>query len=117
MLLVPSKYISGVHFLLHIIKAFIIAVGNDSMTTAFEIRKIIDNKTTKEGCTVFKCRLIDNNLCPFSLNALHNSLDRTLAEVVTIRLHCQSINTNDTFFLFVGIIVSTVVVIIITSRV
>ena len=48
-ILIPSKYISCVHFFLYIIKAFIVSVGDNGMTTLFEIFKVVDNKAAEEG--------------------------------------------------------------------
>jgi len=83
-ILISSKYISCIHFFLYIIKAFIVSVGDNGMTTLFEIFKVVDNKATEEGCAIFKRRLIDDDLRTLCLNTLHYSLNRTLSEVVTV---------------------------------
>ena len=40
------------------------------------------------------------NSCTFGLNTLHNTLNGTLAEVIAVTLHSQTIYTDHGFFFF-----------------
>lgn len=62
----------------------------------FELVKVVHHFASKEGTAILQRRLINNDLCPLGLNALHYPLNSTLAEVVTIALHRQTENANDT---------------------
>ena len=75
-------------------QATIIAVGNNSPAAFLEFHKIIHNLTAKECTAIFKRWLINNDRCPFCFNALHDSLNRGLPEVVRVRLHRQAENAN-----------------------
>ena len=111
--LIPSEYISCIYFLFHIVKTFIVAVGDDGMATLLEGGKVVDDKAAEESGTIFQCRFIDDDLCSLGLDTLHHSLNRTLAEVVTVRLHCQAVDSYDTFLLFIWVIIAPVIIVII----
>ena len=55
--------------------------------------------TTKEGGTIFEGGFIDNDLGSFGLDALHDALDGTLAEIVGVALHGEAIDTDGDIFL------------------
>ena len=111
--LVPSKDVTGIDFLLHIVQASIVAVGNDGVGQAFEFIQIIYHFRAKEGRTVLQRGLVDNEDGAFSLDALHHSLNGALAEVVAIRLHGEPIHADDAGFLFSRTIIALVIIIII----
>lgn len=83
-ILVSSKDVSCINFILDIIQAGIIAVGDDSMALCLEGFEVILNSTAEEGATFFQGWLVDNDLCTLCLDALHDSLDSRLAEVVAV---------------------------------
>lgn len=83
-ILVSSKDVSCINFILDIIQAGIIAVGDDSMALCLEGFEVILNSTAEEGTSLFQGWLVDNDLCTLCLDALHDSLDSRLAEVVAV---------------------------------
>ena len=93
--LVSSENIAGIHFLFYIIQAFVISVGNDGLTLLLECVEIVHNPAAEEGASVFQGWLIDDNLCAFSLDAFHDTLNAALTEVVAVTLHGESVYTDD----------------------
>lgn len=76
----------------------------------FNFWKFIHHNAAEERTSIFQCRLIDNDLCTFGLDAFHNALDATLSEVIAIALHRQAIYTNpDRFFLLFLILIVFIV--------
>lgn len=103
-ILVSAEQVAGVDLVLHIIQAAIIAVGNDSLTTFLKLLKVIHNFAAEEGRAILQSRLIDNDRCSFGLNALHNALNRGLAEVVRVGFHGQAVHANHNVMFLAGII-------------
>ena len=95
--LISLENIPCIHLLLHIIKATIITVCDDCLTLCFKFFQVIHYFTSKECCSIFKCWLVNDYGCSFCFNTLHDSLNTTLAEVIRIALHCQSVYTNNNF--------------------
>ena len=60
-----------------------------------ENRKQIDNLAAKEGAAVLEGWLVYDDYCTFRLDTFHHSLNARLAEIVAVRLHCESIDTDD----------------------
>lgn len=83
-ILVSSKNISCINFILYIIQTAIITVGNNRLALSLELCKIIHDLAAEECATVFKCRLIDNYLGSLCLDTLHDALDGGLAEIVAV---------------------------------
>lgn len=112
-ILISSKQIPRIHFACNIIQAAIIAVGNDGLAAVFEFFKVIHNFAAEEGRTILQSRLVNNDCRAFSLDTLHNALNRGLAEVIGVRLHGQAIYANHTRLLlrFVVLIVLAISII------
>ena len=81
--LVPAEDISCINLLLYIIQTSIVAVGDDGMALCLEGFEVVLYSATEESTTLFQGWLIDDYLCPLCLDALHDSLNGTLTEVVT----------------------------------
>ena len=79
--------------------------------------KSFTTKLPKEGCSIFECWLVNKHLCAFCLYALHNSLNRTLTEIIAVRLHRQSVDAYHTFLFYRRIVVPLFVIIVISSLV
>lgn len=92
---VSSEYIPGIYLLLHVIKTGFIAVCDDGMDLGLERRQVVDHLAAEKSAAVFKCRLVDDNLCALCLDAFHDSLNGRLAEVVGVGLHREAIDAND----------------------
>ena len=93
---VALENVSSIHFLSDIVQASIIAVGDDGLALGFELIEVVDDLRAKERFAIGNGWLIDDDFCTFGLDALHNALDSTLAEVIAVRLHSEAIDTNDT---------------------
>ena len=91
---VPLEEIPGIHLIPHIIQHFIIAVRNDSTALLLELLHIIHHQTAEESGTILQRRLVNDNLCPFGLNTLHNPLDTALAEIIGVRFHGEAIHAD-----------------------
>ena len=50
---------------------------------------------TKECATVLQGRLVDDHCCAFCLDSFHDTLNAALAEIVTVTLHCQTVDTDN----------------------
>ena len=70
--------------------------------TNVEFVQIVDHCRTEEGLAVLQRRLIDDDLCALGLDALHDTLNRALAEVVAVALHRQAVDADDTGLLVCG---------------
>ena len=92
--LIPSEEVSCINLILYIVETRIIAVGDDGIGLSLELGEVVDYKAAKEGAAVFEGRLIDDDIGSLGLNALHDTLDGGLAEVVGIRFHRQTIETD-----------------------
>ena len=51
------------------------------MRQFLKLIQIIDYQAPKESGAIFRCRLIDNDLCSFGFDTCYDTLDATLAEV------------------------------------
>ena len=71
------------------------AVGEDGLRAAFEFGEVVDHFRAEECGTVVERGFVDDNGRTFSLDALHHTLDRRLAEIVGIGLHGQSVDADD----------------------
>ena len=98
-MLITLKNIACINLILHIIQTLVIAVCNDSLTRFLELLQIINHNAAKEFLSIFQSRLINDDSCAFGFDALHDTLNGTLAEVITVTLHRQPVNTNNNFFL------------------
>ena len=92
--LVSLEDVSGVNFFANVIEGGVVAVGDDGLGLALEICKVVDHLAAEEGAVVGECWLIDDYICSFCFDALHNALDGTLAEVVAVALHRETIHSD-----------------------
>lgn len=86
------------------------------MAHFLELRQIVDHYRTEESLTIFQGRLINNDRCAFCFNALHDTLNGALTEVVRIRFHGQAVNANRDGFLLVLIELILCIVTIVASE-
>ena len=114
--LVSSENVAGIDFVSYIIEDGIVTIGNDGLTLCFELVEVVDNTATEEGGIVRKGRLVDNHLSTLCLDTLHYTLYGTLAEIVGVALHRESINTDGALFLIGCIISATVAIVVIACR-
>ena len=82
--LIPSEEVSCINLILYIVETRIIAVGDNGIGLSLELGQVVHDNTTEEGAAVFKGRLIDDNVGPLGLNALHDALNGRLAEVIAV---------------------------------
>ena len=72
---VSAEQIPCVDLVLHIVKACIVAVGQNGLTLPLELVEIVDHHRAEEGLAILQRRLIDNDLCALGLDALHDALN------------------------------------------
>ena len=84
MMSISSEYIPRINLPFHIIQTSIIPVGNDGMALALESIQVIHHLAAEERAAIFECRFIDDDFGTLGLDAFHDALDGTLAEVVRI---------------------------------
>lgn len=114
--LITLENISRVNFLFHIIKALVVTVCNDGVAHFLELRQIVDHHRAKECLSILQSRLINHHGCSLGLNALHDTLDRTLAEVVAVTLHGQTVHTDGDCLFLVFIKLILCIVAVVTSQ-
>ena len=90
---VSLKNVSRIDLFFYVVQLGAIAVCNNGLAVIFEFRKVIDYKASEEPAAVFQGWLIDNDLCTFGLDPLHDTLNGTLTEIVTVGFHGQTVNT------------------------
>ena len=88
---------------------------DDGVAHFLELSQIIDHQTAKESGTIFQSRLINNDSCTLGLDALHNALNRALAEVIAVALHGQTVHA-DGYRLLLLLIVFIVLIVSIVTR-
>ena len=64
------------------------------MRHLLELLQVVNHQAAEEGGAVFQRRLENNNLGALGFDALHNTLDGALAEVVGVRFHRQAVDTD-----------------------
>ena len=94
--LVPLENIARINFILYVIETSVIAVGDDGLALSLELIKVVNDLTSEERFSIGNRGFVDDDLGSLSLDALHDALDGALAEIIAIRLHCQTVDTNDT---------------------
>ena len=100
---ISAEKVSGIHFILNIIQHRIISISDDTTAHFLELLEVVDNLATKECAAILQGRLVDDNGSTFSFDAFHDALDAALTEIVTITLHCKTIDTDDDLLLFIWI--------------
>lgn len=97
---VAPEQVAGVDLLLYIIKAAVIAVGNDGLTPLFERFEVVYHLAAEEGRAILQRRLVDDDGRALGLDPLHDALNGRLPEVVGVRLHGQAVDADDAGLLF-----------------
>ena len=113
---IALKNISCVYFIIHIIQALVVAVCDDSVAHFLELIQIVDNQTAKEGIAIFQGRLIDDHSCTLCLDALHDTLNGTLTEVIAVALHGQTVHADGHRLLLLLIVFIVLVIAVVASQ-
>ena len=87
--------VAGVDLSLHVVQAWVVAVGDDGLRAALELRQVVDDPAAEERAAVRECRLVDDDGGALGPDALHHALDAALAEVVAAGLHRQAVHADD----------------------
>ena len=101
--LISSKQIAGVELLCYIRKVAMVAVGDDGVALALEPRKVVDDLRAEERRAALQRGLVDDDPRTFSLDTLHDTLYRRLAEVIRPRLHRKAVDAHCDYPLTAGI--------------
>lgn len=83
-LLIPIEQIPRIHPISNVSQAAVIAVGNDCLALLLERIKVVDDFASEECFAVLESRFIDDDFGTLCLDAFHDALDGTLAEVVGV---------------------------------
>lgn len=105
-MLIPPKNISSIDLWGDIVEGGVVAVGNDGVALILEASKVVHDLRAEEHCAIFERWLVDDNLCPFSLDALHHALHGALAEVVRVALHREAVDADNALALAAFIVVA-----------
>ena len=97
--LVVVEEVTGVDLFADVVEDGVVAVCEDAAAFCLELGEVVDDAASEEGAAVFEGRLVDDDAGTLRLDALHDALDRGLAEVVGVRLHRQTVHTDDGFLL------------------
>ena len=114
--LVAAKEVARVHLFLHIVQLGIVAVGDDGLGLGFEGGEVVHHAATEEGFAVLERGFVDDDGGAFGFDALHHALDRTLAEIVGVRLHGEAENADDARAFSRGAEVTVVLVVVVTGH-
>ena len=82
--LIPIEQVSRVYLVLDVVEAAVIAVCNDCLALILERIKVVDDFAAEERFAVLESWFINDDFGTLCLDAFHDALDRTLAEVVGI---------------------------------
>ena len=104
-ILIPSEQVSRIYFLLHVFEAFVEAVGDDGAALCLEGGEVVHHAAAEKGGAVFEGGLVNDDLRALGLHALHNALNRALAEVVGVALHRQAVHADDAFARLLAVLV------------
>ena len=80
--LISAEEVAGVDFVLDVVEDGVVTVGDDGLGLRLEIIEVVDYTTAKEGGAILKGGFVDDDICTLCLDAFHDALDGTLAEVV-----------------------------------
>ena len=114
--LISTEEVARVHLFLHIIQLGVVAVGDDGLGLGFEGVEVVHHAATEEGFAVLERGFVDDDGGAFGFDALHHALDRTLAEVVGVRLHGEAENADHAGTFGRGAEVAVVVVVVVTGH-
>lgn len=82
--LIPIEQVSSVYLVLDVVEAAVITVGNDCLALILERIKVVDDFAAEERFAVLESWFIDDDFGTLCLDAFHDALDGTLAEVVGV---------------------------------
>lgn len=88
--LISTENIASINLFFYVIKAYVIAVGDDSVCLFLELGEVVDNEGAEEGGAIFEGGLVDDDVGALGFYALHNALDRTLTEIVGVGFHSKA---------------------------
>lgn len=88
----------------YVIQDFVITVCYDATAHLFKALKVVDHQASEKGRAVGKRRLIDHHGGALGLDALHHTLYGTLAKVVGVRFHGESVNAHGYLDLARGVV-------------
>ena len=94
----------------NIVQAGVVAVGDDGLRAALELREVIDHNAPEERAAVLQSGLVDDQRRALGPDALHHALDAALTEVVAARLHRQAVHADDGLVLPRGVPLPVVLV-------
>ena len=114
--LVAAEEVARVHLFLYIVQLGVVAVGDDGLGLGFEGGEVVHHAAAEEGFAVLERGFVDDDGGAFGFDALHHALDRTLAEVVGVRLHGEAENADDARAFGRGAEVAVVVVVVVTGH-
>ena len=103
---VAAEDVAGVDFGFDVVQAGVVAVCDDGVRLCFEFLQVVYYQTSEEGGAVLERRLVDYHLRSLGFDALHDSLNRRLPEVVRIRFHGQAINSDHARHLGDGVVLA-----------
>ena len=85
--LIPTEDVAGIDFILYIVQAGIVTVGDDGLAAGLEGFEVVHYPATEESGSVFERRFVDNHLGSLGLDAFHDTLNGALTEIIAIRFH------------------------------
>ena len=98
-MLVAVEQIPCIYFFYDIIQTALVSVGDDGVTLLLEFFQVIYDLASEERRVIRKRWLVDDDVGAFCFDPFHDTLYRTLTEVVGVAFHSQSIDTyGDLFF-------------------
>ena len=95
LLSVPPEQISRIYFVLHVIEAGIVSVGDDGLALLLEGFEVVHHTAAEEGSAIVKGGFVDDDFGTFGLDAFHHALYAALPEIVGVALHREAVNTDD----------------------
>ena len=102
--------VAGVDLGPHVVQAWVVAVGDDGLRAALELRQVVDHHAPEERAAALQRGLVDDQRRALGLYPLHHALDAALAEVVTAGLHRQAVHADDGLVLPRGVPLPVVLV-------
>ena len=92
---VSVEEVAGVDLVPDVVEAWGVAVGDDGLGEALELRQVVDHHAPEERAAVLQRGLVDDQRRALGLYPLHHALDAALAEVVAAGLHRQAVHADD----------------------
>ena len=92
---VSVEDVAGVDLGLHVVQAWVVAVGDDGLRAPLELRQVVDHHASEERAAVLQRGLVDDQRRALGLYPLHHALYAALAEVVAPGLHRKAVHADD----------------------